>query len=245
MDKFMLEKTIKEVIERVNQSYEPINRKLSGELNLARYIDHTLLKPDATPEMIKTLCMEARENNFFSVCVNSCHLPLVTKLLEGTDVARAVVIGFPLGAVPTDVKVYETEWSLNHGADEFDMVINIGYLKAGLYDLVFEDIAKVVKAAKDKVVKVIIETALLTEAEKIAACVIAKEAGAAFVKTSTGFSSGGATAEDVSLMKFVVGDNVKVKASGGMRTREDMIRMLIAGADRIGTSSGMKIIGKK
>jgi len=229
----------------VNQNYEPINRKLPEKLDLARYIDHTLLKPDATPEMIKTLCTEARENNFFSVCVNTCYLPLATELLEGTNVARAVVIGFPLGAVSTDVKVYETEWSLKHGADEFDMVINIGYLKAGLYDLVFEDIEKVVRAAKDKIVKVIIETALLTDEEKIAACVIAKEAGAAFVKTSTGFSSGGATVEDVSLMKFVVGDEVKVKASGGVRTREDMIRMMIAGADRIGTSSGMKIIGKK
>jgi len=155
-----------------------------------------------------------------------------------------LVIGFPLGAVSTDVKVFETNWCLEKGAEEFDMVINVGNLKAALYNEVYDDIKAVVDASKGKIVKVIIETALLTDEEKVAACVIAKEAGAHFVKTSTGFSKSGATVEDVSLMKFVVGNEMKVKASGGVRSKEIALAMIKAGADRIGTSSGIKIVNE-
>lgn len=229
-------------IRRFKEEYRFQEREIPGNIDLSKYIDHTLLKPEATPDMVKKLCEEAIAHSFFSVCINSAFLPLVNATLKGTDVKRAVVIGFPLGAVSTDVKVFETKWCLEQGVDEFDMVINIGHLKAGLYQEVYDDIKAVVETSKGKTVKVIIETALLTTEEKIAACVIAKEAGAQFVKTSTGFSKAGATVEDVSLMKFVVGDKMQVKASGGVRSREIALAMIRAGADRIGTSSGIKII---
>nr|WP_245612731.1 deoxyribose-phosphate aldolase [Kosmotoga pacifica] len=231
-------------IERFRNVYTFKEREIPENIELAKYIDHTLLKPEATPQMIEQLCKEAIENSFYSVCVNSSFLPLVNKILEGTEVKRAVVIGFPLGSVSTEVKVFETRWCLQQGVDEFDMVINVGLLKAGLFDEVYNDIKAVVDASQGKIVKVIIETALLTEEEKVAACVLAKEAGAQFVKTSTGFSKSGATVEDVSLMKFVVGEGMKVKASGGVRTKEIALAMIRAGADRIGTSSGIKIISE-
>ncbi|HEY8363456.1 MAG TPA: deoxyribose-phosphate aldolase [Tissierellaceae bacterium] len=204
-------------------------------------IDHTLLKPDATSSMIESLCREAIENNFYAVCVNPCFVKFAKDLLKGSNVKVATVIGFPLGANTKEVKAFETEDAIKNGADEVDMVINIGALKNKDYDLVKEDIKSVVEAAKGKIVKVIIETCLLTDDEKKKACELALEAGAHFVKTSTGFSSGGATVEDVKLMKSVVGDKMGIKASGGIRDLETARKMIEAGATRLGTSSGVKI----
>ncbi len=211
---------------------------------IARMIDHTLLKPEATPEDIKQLCSEAAEFNFASVCVNPGYVKLSSDLLKDTDVKVCTVIGFPLGATTTEVKRFETEQAIANGAEEIDMVINIGRLKSGDYDYVFNDINQVVLAAKrnNAVCKVIIETALLTDEEKVKACLLAKEAKADFVKTSTGFSKGGATAGDVALMKFVVGSAVGVKASGGIRSLEDAEKMIAMGADRIGASASVKIV---
>lgn len=212
--------------------------------NIARMIDHTLLKPDATPEDIKKLCEEAKKYNFASVCINPCYVALCRKLLSGTTVKVCTVIGFPLGANTTSLKRTEAEKALEDGAQEIDMVINVGMLKQGEYDYVFNDINQVVLAAKkfNAVTKVIIETALLTDDEKIKACLISKKAKADFVKTSTGFSTGGATAGDVALMKYVVGSAVGVKASGGVRTIEDAESMIKSGADRIGASASVKIV---
>ncbi len=211
---------------------------------LARKIDHTLLKPEGTPAEIKSLCEEAKRFTFASVCVNPCHVSLCSDLLKGTEVKVCTVIGFPLGATTTETKRFEAEQAIKNGAQEVDMVINIGMLKSGNYDYVFNDVNQVVLAAKKKnaVCKVILETALLTDEEKIKACVICKKAGADFVKTSTGFSKGGATAGDVALMKYVVGSSVGVKASGGIRSREDADAMIASGADRIGASASVKII---
>jgi len=212
--------------------------------NIAKYIDHTLLKPDTTPDEIKTLCKEAREYSFASVCINPSYVELCAELLKGSSVKVCTVIGFPLGANTTTVKRAEAEEALNHGAKEIDMVINVGMLKQGEYEYVFNDINQVVLAAKKKnaLCKVIIETALLTDEEKIKACLISKNAKADFVKTSTGFSKGGATAGDVALMKYVVGSTVGVKASGGIRTTEDALSMISSGADRIGASASVKIV---
>ncbi|MGK9367666.1 deoxyribose-phosphate aldolase [Melioribacter sp. Ez-97] len=212
--------------------------------SIARMIDHTLLKPEATPDDIKKLCKEARTYHFASVCVNPCYVSLCRELLQDSDVKVCTVIGFPLGATTTEVKRFEAEQALKNGAQEIDMVINIGMLKQGNYDYVFNDINQVVLAAKkyNAVCKVIIETALLTDEEKVKACVISKEAKADFVKTSTGFSKGGATAGDVALMKYVVGSSVGVKASGGIRTAEDAMLMIKSGADRIGASASVKIV---
>ncbi len=211
---------------------------------IARMIDHTLLKPEATPDDVKQLCTEAKEYNFASVCINPSYVKLSADLLHDTDVKVCTVIGFPLGATTTEVKRWETEQAIQNGAQEIDMVIHIGKLKAGDYDYVFNDINQVVLAAKkhDAVCKVIIETALLTDEEKVKACLLAKEAKADFVKTSTGFSKGGATAGDVALMRFVVGSAVGVKASGGVRSEEDARKMIAAGADRIGASASVKIV---
>ena len=212
-------------------------------MELNKYIDHTLLKADATKDQIIKLCQEAREYNFASVCVNSCWVATCKKELEGTDVEVCTVIGFPLGAMQTVAKAYEVKEALADGADEFDMVINVGQLKAGNIDYVTDDIAAVVKAACGKTVKVIIETCLLTDDEKIEACKCSIEAGATFVKTSTGFSTGGATAEDVKLMYDTVHEaGLKVKASGGIRTLADAEKMIAAGAERLGCSAGKKII---
>lgn len=205
-------------------------------------IDHTLLKPDATDSMIENLCKEAIEYNFCAVCVNPYFVKLAKDLLKDTDIKVATVIGFPLGANTKEVKAYETIDAIKNGADEIDMVINIGALKNKDYDLVKEDIEAVVEAAKGKaIVKVIIETCLLTEDEKKKACELSLEVGADFVKTSTGFSTGGATVEDVKLMKSVVGNEMGIKASGGIRDLETARRMVEAGATRLGASSGVKI----
>ncbi len=212
-------------------------------MEINKYIDHTLLKADATKDQIKKLCEEAKEYNFASVCVNSCWVNYCKDLLKDTDVNVATVIGFPLGAMDSVSKAYETKEALANGADEFDMVINVGQLKSGNIDYVTSDIASVVNAAGGKVVKVIIETCLLSDAEKVAACNCAIAAKADFVKTSTGFSTGGATAEDVKLMSDTVkASGLKVKASGGIRSYEDALKMIEAGADRLGCSAGIKIM---
>lgn len=211
---------------------------------IARTIDHTLLKPDATPEQVRQLCEEANTYQFACVMVNPFYARLAAQLLANSNVKVGVVIGFPLGANLTQVKVFETELALNDGATEVDMVINIGALKAGENELVERDIAGVVQMAhsRNALVKVIIETALLTDEEKVRACQLAQKAGADFVKTSTGFSSGGATVEDVALMRRVVGPNVEVKASGGIKTLADAEKMIAAGATRLGASAGVKIV---
>jgi deoxyribose-phosphate aldolase len=213
-------------------------------LNIAKMIDHTLLKPDATEQEIAQLCFEARKYGFASVCVNPTWVSLCAELLKGSAVKVCTVIGFPLGATAPEVKVFETENAIRQGATEIDMVINIGALKARDLELVARDIRGVVNAAHAHgiIVKVIIETVLLNDEDKTIACLIAKEAGADFVKTSTGFAGGGATVHDVALMRKVVGPQMGVKASGGVRTFEDAENMIKAGATRIGASAGVKII---
>jgi deoxyribose-phosphate aldolase len=206
-------------------------------------IDHTLLKPDATKEMVKALCEEAIQYKFAAVCVNPYYVSYCNEILGDTDVKIASVIGFPLGASTKEVKAFETADSVKNGAVEIDMVINIGALKDKAYDIVKEDIEYVVKAASPKaIVKVIIETCLLTEEEKKKACELSMEAGAHFVKTSTGFSTGGATVDDVKLMKSIVGDKLEVKASGGVRDLSTAKAMIEAGASRLGSSSGINIV---
>jgi deoxyribose-phosphate aldolase len=213
-------------------------------IDLAKIIDHTLLKPDATQEQIAQLCFEARKHGFASVCINPTWVELCAKLLEGSSVKVCTVIGFPLGATSLEVKVFETQVALDHGATEIDMVINVGALKARDLDLVAKDIRGVVIAAhaRNAIVKVIIEAILLNDEEKTIACLLSKEAGADYVKTSTGFASGGATVHDVALMRKVVGPEMGVKAAGGVRTYEDAENMIKAGATRIGASAGVKII---
>ncbi len=211
--------------------------------NLAKYIDHTLLKADATEEQIIKLCAEARQYRFASVCVNPGYVPLTAKELSGSGVKTCCVIGFPLGATTTVAKVQETIDCIKNGADEVDMVINVGQVKSGNWIYVKKDIEEVVLAARGKaLVKVIIETCLLTDEEKVKVCTISKIEGADFVKTSTGFSIGGATVEDVRLMRRTVGPRMGVKASGGVRDYRTAIAMIEAGADRIGTSNGVMII---
>ena len=216
------------------------------KIDIAKYIDHTNLKPYATADDIIKLCDEAIEYGFYAVCVNPYRVRLAKEYLRErkADVKVASVIGFPLGATPTEVKVFEARRALEDGADELDMVINIGALKDRDYEYVKNDIAEVVKVAHEKgaKVKVIIETCYLTEEEKVKACELAKEAGADFVKTSTGFGTGGATVEDVRLMRRVVGSEMGVKAAGGIRTYEQALKMIEAGANRIGTSSGVRIV---
>ncbi|MCA1950010.1 MAG: deoxyribose-phosphate aldolase [Treponema sp.] len=212
--------------------------------SIAKTIDHTLLKPTATAEQVRELCAEARANHFASVCVNPRWVPLVAKELNNSDVLVCTVIGFPLGANPTEIKVEETKWAVKNGAQEVDMVIDLGAMKGGDYKAVEEDIRAVVKAAGKATVKVIIETCFLSNDEKRIACEAAMKAGAHFVKTSTGFGTGGATVEDVKLMRKTVGETMKVKASGGVRSYHDAIAMLEAGADRIGTSSGVAIVAE-
>lgn len=212
--------------------------------SIARKIDHTLLKPDATVDDITALCDEAKKYQFASVCVNPGNVSLCSNLLKGSNVKVCTVIGFPLGATTTEAKRFEAEQAIKNGAEEIDMVINVGQLKQGNYDYVFNDVNQVVLAAKKNnyICKVILETALLTDEEKIKACIICKHAGADFVKTSTGFSKGGATVGDIALMKYVVGSAVGVKASGGIRSREDANAMIASGADRIGASASVKIV---
>ena len=208
----------------------------------SKYIDHTLLKPDAVKAQIIQLCKEAKEYDFASVCVNPCWIETVRKELAGSDVNVCVVIGFPLGAMTSASKVFEAKDAIERGADEVDMVLNVGWLKDGDDAAVTNEIKAVKEAVGSHVLKVIIEACLLTNDEKVRACQDAEKAGADFVKTSTGFSTGGATVEDVALMKKTVGDRLKVKAAGGIRTKEAMDAMIAAGAERIGTSNGTKLM---
>ena len=213
--------------------------------DLARYIDHTNLKPEATVAQIETLCKEALEYGFASVCVNSCHAGLAAQLLAESDTAVCCVIGFPLGASTTAAKAFEAADAVENGAKEIDMVINVGAAKDGRWDFVEADIAGVADALAGRArLKVIIETCLLTDAEKIEACRAAVRAGADFVKTSTGFSRAGATAADVALMRRAVGPDVGVKAAGGIRTYRDAVSMIEAGATRIGASAGIAILSE-
>lgn len=210
---------------------------------LASYIDHTALKADTPASTIKKLCAEAREFGFASVCVNPCYARLVSEELKGSTSLTCVVIGFPLGANTPELKAFETEDAIQNGAQEVDMVVNVGAVKSGDWSLVQRDIEAVVNTAGTRAaVKVILETCLLTDEEKIRLCAISKAAGAAFVKTSTGFSTGGATVSDISLMRKSVGADMGVKASGGVRTYEDAMAMIEAGATRIGASAGVEII---
>lgn len=211
-------------------------------MELNKYIDHTLLKPEATKEQITKLCEEARQYDFASVCVNTCYVPLAKELLAGSDVKVCCVVGFPLGAMDTVSKAFEAKTAVANGAQEVDMVINIGALKDEDYDYVTKDIAAVVEASKPAIVKVIIEACLLTDEEKVEACKCSMNAKAEFVKTSTGFSTHGATPEDVALMKKTVGNVCKVKAAGGVRSYDDAMKMIEAGADRLGCSAGIKVM---
>lgn len=207
-----------------------------------KFIDHTLLAADASEQQIRKLCAEAVQYDFASCCVNGDYVSLVHKLLEGSNVKTCTVVGFPLGASTTSSKVEEARQAIFDGADEIDMVINISYLKDKKYDEVLEELVAMRRACHDRILKVIIETCLLTDEEKIAACELAKKAGCDFVKTSTGFSKGGATVSDVALMKKVCGDFPYVKASGGIKTKEFMEELIKAGASRIGTSHGVELV---
>ena len=212
-------------------------------MELNKYIDHTVLKADATYEMVGKLCEEAKKYNFFSVCVNGCHVKRCVSNLKDTDVKVCTVIGFPLGAMTTKSKVFETKDAIENGADEIDMVINIGALKSKDFDYVYEDIKAVVDVTRKKaLLKVIIETCLLTDEEIETVSELCVKAGAEFVKTSTGFSTSGANEHVVSLMKKVVKDDAKVKASGGIRDRETALKMINAGADRLGVSASVAIV---
>ena len=211
-------------------------------MKLSKYIDHTLLKADASVDAIKTLCKEAIEYDFKSVCVNTCNIELCKQELKGSDVLVCTVIGFPLGAMSTEAKVFETSDAISKGADEIDMVINIGRLKDKDLDYCIDEIKKIKAACGNHILKVIIETCLLSDEQIIDACNCVLEAKADFVKTSTGFSTSGATFEGVALMKKTVGDKCLIKAAGGVRSHEDMLKMIELGANRIGTSSGTKLI---
>ncbi|MBA3395415.1 MAG: deoxyribose-phosphate aldolase [Deltaproteobacteria bacterium] len=210
--------------------------------DIAKLIDHTLLKPEATRDEVVKLCEEAKQHRFASVCVNTTWVPLCKALLSGTDVMVCAVVGFPLGAMAPTAKAYEAREAVRQGAREIDMVINIGALKSRDYETVFEDICRVVKMSDPAGVKVILETSALDTEQKIIACSLSKLAGAAFVKTSTGFGKGGATVEDIEMMRRIVGSELGVKASGGVRTAEDAIRMAAAGANRLGASASVAIV---
>ncbi|MFX0102053.1 MAG: deoxyribose-phosphate aldolase [Candidatus Hodarchaeota archaeon] len=212
-------------------------------MKINKYIDHTILKPESTEEEVLQICKEAIEHDFASVCVNSCHTKLVANALKGSSVKTGIAIGFPLGATSTEVKAFEANYAIENGASEIDMVMNVGALKSGDLERVERDIKAVVDVAnKTVVVKVILETCLLTDEEIIQACKISKNAGADFVKTSTGFNSAGATVKHVALMRKTVGNEMGVKASGGIRNYKQAMEMIEAGATRLGTSSGVKIV---
>lgn len=213
-------------------------------MNYSKFIDHTNLKQDASINDIKTLCEEAIKFDFMSVCINPCFVKYAHDVLLDSEVKVCTVIGFPLGANTTKTKLYETKQALKDGADEIDMVINVSALKDKKYDYVKNEISKIKKVCKNRILKVILETCLLTDEEIVKACELSLEAKADFVKTSTGFSKGGATVEAVALMRKTVGDKCGVKASGGVKTFEDMQKMIDAGASRIGTSSGVKLLEK-
>ena len=211
-------------------------------MGLNKYIDHTILKATASSSDVQKLCEEAIENEFYSVCVNGCYVADAKQLLQGTDVKVAAVVGFPLGAMTTAAKVFEAKEAVENGASEIDMVINIAKLKDGEFEFVENEIRQIKEAIGDNVLKVIIETCYLTDEEKVKACELSLAAKADFVKTSTGFGTGGETYEDVKLMKSVVGDNAKVKASGGVRDKETAQKYVDLGAERLGTSSGIEIV---
>ena len=211
-------------------------------MGLNKYIDHTILKATASSSDIQKLCEEAIEHEFYSVCVNGCYVADAKHLLQGTDVKVAAVVGFPLGAMTTAAKVFEAKEAVENGASEIDMVINIAKLKDGEFEFVENEIRQIKEAIGDNVLKVIIETCYLTDEEKVKACELSLAAKADFVKTSTGFGTDGATYEDVKLMKSVVGDNAKVKASGGVRDKETAQKYVDLGAERLGTSSGIEIV---
>ncbi len=211
-------------------------------MGLNKYIDHTILKATASSSDVKKLCEEAIKHEFYSVCVNGCYVVDAKHLLQGTDVKVAAVVGFPLGAMTTAAKVFEAKEAVENGASEIDMVINVAKLKDGEFEFVENEIRQIKEAIGDNVLKVIIETCYLTDEEKVKACELALVAKADFVKTSTGFGTGGATYEDVKLMKSVVGDNAKVKASGGVRDKETAQKYVDLGAERLGTSSGIDIV---
>ncbi|MBN1468290.1 MAG: deoxyribose-phosphate aldolase [Fusobacteriaceae bacterium] len=211
-------------------------------MELNRFIDHTLLKAVTTVDEIKNLCMEAKKYNFHSICVNSTHVPLAKTELEGTNVKIAVVVGFPLGAMSEESKIYEAQNAIKNGADEIDMVINIGYVKSGLMKTVEDEITNIKKAIGDKVLKVIFENCYLTDEEKVQVAEACIRAKADYLKTSTGFGTGGSTFEDVLLMKKTVGNNCKIKASGGIKDRETAKKYIDLGVSRLGTSSGVELI---
>ena len=211
-------------------------------MGLNKYIDHTILKATASNADVQKLCAEAIEHKFYSVCVNGCYVADAKHLLQGTDVKVAAVVGFPLGAMTTAAKVFEAKEAVENGASEIDMVINVAKLKDGEFEYVENEIRQIKEAIGDNVLKVIIETCYLTDEEKVKACELSLVAKADFVKTSTGFGTGGATYEDVKLMKSVVGDNAKVKASGGVRDKETAQKYVNLGAERLGTSSGIDIV---
>mgnify|MGYP000957373116 FL=1 len=211
-------------------------------MGLNKYIDHTILKATASSSDLQKLCEEAIEHEFYSVCVNGCYVADAKHLLQGTDVKIAAVVGFPLGAMTTAAKVFEAKEAIENGASEIDMVINVAKLKDGEFEYVENEIRQIKEAIGDNVLKVIIETCYLTDEEKVKACELSLVAKADFVKTSTGFGTGGATYEDVKLMKSVVGDNAKVKASGGVRDKETAQKYINLGAERLGTSSGIDIV---
>lgn len=234
-----------EIYNKVSSDTSFVNNASSGAAHqdLAKYIDHTLLKAVATPKDIEKLCAEAKANNFASVCVNTCYVPLAAKLLANSSVKTCCVVGFPLGAMSIASKTQEAINAVKDGANEVDMVVNIGAIKAGDWAYVKSDIESIAQAVRGKaLLKVIIETCLLTDEEKVKVCTVAKIAGADFVKTSTGFSTGGATVEDIRLMRATVGPDMGVKASGGVKTYEDAIAMIEAGATRLGSSSGISIV---
>lgn len=211
-------------------------------MKISKYIDHTVLAADADEKKIEKLCQEARDNDFASVCVNTCWVKKCAELLKGTDVNVCTVVGFPLGAMDTEAKAFEAALAVKNGATEVDMVLNVGYIKSGMYAEAEEDIRKVKEACAGKLLKVILETCLLTKEEIVKASELSMAAGADYVKTSTGFSKGGATAEDVALMRKTVGDKLGVKASGGIRDYETAMKMIEAGASRLGCSAGIAII---
>lgn len=231
------------IFDEFEKSTKPNHVKLDAK-ELSAMIDHTLLKPEATISEIEQLCAEAMQHKFASVCVNPSFVSTCFNIIKSSNVKVCTVIGFPLGATTTQSKFLEAEEAIKNGAEELDMVLNIGRLKDKDYDFVYNDLKSIADLSIKHLCtsKVILETCLLTDEEKIAACLLAKEAGLNFVKTSTGFSIGGATKHDVSLMKFVVGDKLKIKASGGIRSYEDAIAMINAGATRLGASAGVKIL---
>lgn len=228
-----------------NKDYDAITPLSHVDAHLASMIDHTMLKPEATKQELKKLCEEAMQYHFATVCVNSSNVHLVAEFLKDSDVKPIAVVGFPLGATTTQAKVYEAKEAIAAGAEEIDMVINIGALKSQDYAIVYDDIKQVVDVCKPYKVKVILETSSLSHDEKIIACALSKAACAAFVKTSTGFGTGGATIEDIALMRKIVGEDMGVKASGGIRTKEDAEAMIKAGANRIGASASVAIVTSK